>query len=134
MRDLHQTLAWAIVLGNGLAGGWALAAHRVARLRHRALWVVTGLAQVLLLAQAWAGAALQARARQVSAAVRSRGVFMVASGRERAPEETGLLAVAIDEYDAHGRRLPQKRLPRRRRLWRAPSRWKGMDSNSTRRA
>ena len=49
MRDLHQTLAWAIVLGNGLAGGWALAAHRVARLRHRALWVVTGLAQVLLL-------------------------------------------------------------------------------------
>ncbi|MBQ90022.1 MAG: hypothetical protein CL441_01160 [Acidimicrobiaceae bacterium] len=58
MRDLHQTLAWAIVLGNGLAGGWALAAHRVARLRHRALWAVTGLAQVLLLAQAWAGAAI----------------------------------------------------------------------------
>ena len=56
MRDFHTTLAWVIVFGNGLVGAWALAAHRVTALRGRLLWVLTGIAQVAVLAQAWVGA------------------------------------------------------------------------------
>ena len=58
MRDLHTTLAWVIVFGNGLVGAWALAAHRVPALRGRLLWVLTGIAQVAVLAQAWVGASV----------------------------------------------------------------------------
>ena len=58
MRDLHGTLAWVIVLGNGLVGAWALAAHRVAALRGGTLWVLTGIAQVAVLVQAWVGASV----------------------------------------------------------------------------
>ena len=35
-----------MVIGNGLAGVWALSAHRVEALRGRALWWFTALAQV----------------------------------------------------------------------------------------
>lgn len=35
-----------VVIGNGLAGVWALGAHRLVPLRRRALWWVTGAAEV----------------------------------------------------------------------------------------
>ena len=46
LRDLHEGFAWVMVIGNGLAGGWALSAHRVEALRGRALWGFTALAQI----------------------------------------------------------------------------------------
>jgi hypothetical protein len=38
LLDVHRTWAWVVVIGNGLAGLWALAAHRSPSLRSRALW------------------------------------------------------------------------------------------------
>jgi uncharacterized membrane protein len=51
----HGALAWAIVISNTLAGCWALAAHWVDALRHRALWWFTILAQLTCFAQAILG-------------------------------------------------------------------------------
>lgn len=36
--DAHVDFAWVVIVGNGLTGAWALAAHRFERLRHRSLW------------------------------------------------------------------------------------------------
>lgn len=44
-----------MVLTNAVAGGWALAAHRWPQARHRALWVVTALAQLSVAVQAILG-------------------------------------------------------------------------------
>ena len=46
LRDIHEGWSWVMIIGNGLAGGLALAAWRVGALRGRWLWVVTALAQV----------------------------------------------------------------------------------------
>jgi hypothetical protein len=47
-----------IIVGNGLAGVWALAAHWQPILRRRAMWWLTGAAQVVVLAQAIVGVVL----------------------------------------------------------------------------
>jgi hypothetical protein len=47
-----------VILGNGLAGAWALAANRVPGLRTRALWWFVTIAQVSVFVQAALGAAL----------------------------------------------------------------------------
>lgn len=60
IRDAHEVLAWVVVLGNGLAGIWALLAHRSIRLRIRALWWSTTVAQSAIVAQAILGAGLVA--------------------------------------------------------------------------
>ena len=57
LGDLHAGWAWVVVLANGLAGIWALAAHRYERLRHRALWWFTAVAQVTVFVQVGLGAA-----------------------------------------------------------------------------
>lgn len=44
--DWHVDFAWFAVASNGLAGIWALGAHRFAILRHRALWWFTAVAQL----------------------------------------------------------------------------------------
>ena len=36
--DIHRAWAWFVIIGNGLAGVWALAAHRWPSVRSRALW------------------------------------------------------------------------------------------------
>jgi hypothetical protein len=46
LGDLHQDFAWFVVVGNALAGVWALAAHWLTPLRTPALWWVTGVVQV----------------------------------------------------------------------------------------
>ncbi|MBU3701515.1 MAG: hypothetical protein FGM58_05655 [Acidimicrobiia bacterium] len=38
LRDIHQAFAWFVIIGNALAGVWALAANWVESLRTRALW------------------------------------------------------------------------------------------------
>ncbi len=55
LRSAHEVLGWLLVVGNGLAGLWALAAHRLVQLRGRALWVFTGIAQVLIAVQVTVG-------------------------------------------------------------------------------
>lgn len=58
--DVHEALAWAVVIGNGLAGFWALAAHRVEAVRGRVLWWYVGVVQVLLFVQVAFGVAVVA--------------------------------------------------------------------------
>ena len=59
--DLHTNGAWVVVVLNGIAGCWALAAHWRRALSGRALWVFTAVAQVTVLVQVTLGViALQA--------------------------------------------------------------------------
>jgi hypothetical protein len=45
LRSLHGGWSWVVIVANGLAGLWALAAARWHRFRRRALWWFTGFAQ-----------------------------------------------------------------------------------------
>lgn len=38
LRDIHQSFSWFVIIGNALAGTWALAANWIQPLRTRALW------------------------------------------------------------------------------------------------
>jgi len=58
LLDLHESWAWVVVISNGLAGLWALGAHRWAALRSRLLWWFTGLAEVTMLVQVIFGVTL----------------------------------------------------------------------------
>ena len=49
-----------VVIGNGMAGAWALAAHRVVVLRGRALWWFVALVQLSIVAQVTVGVGLVA--------------------------------------------------------------------------
>ena len=60
LRDIPEGLAWVMVVGNGLAGAWALAAHRADALRGRALWWFTALVQVVIAIQVTLGVGLVA--------------------------------------------------------------------------
>ena len=60
LRDIHEGLAWVMVVGNGLAGAWALVAHRADALRGRALWWFTALVQVVIAVQVTLGVGLVA--------------------------------------------------------------------------
>ena len=52
---IHKTWAWVVVIGNGLAGLWALGAHRLPSLRTRALWWFTVAVEVAVFVQAGLG-------------------------------------------------------------------------------
>lgn len=58
LLDLHQEWTWFVIVSNGLAGLWALAAHRFSPLRSRALWWFTLLAQLTMFVQVGLGVAL----------------------------------------------------------------------------
>jgi hypothetical protein len=60
LLDLHEGWAWFVVLGNGLAGLWALAAHGLPALRSRALWWFVVAAEVSIFVQAALGVGLVA--------------------------------------------------------------------------
>ena len=49
--NLHENWAWVVIVGNGLAGIWSLAAHKVEPLRTRALWWYIALAQASMFIQ-----------------------------------------------------------------------------------
>jgi hypothetical protein len=49
--DLHEALAWVVIIGNGLAGCWALAAHRDPRFRVKQLWWFTAFAEIAVFVQ-----------------------------------------------------------------------------------
>lgn len=58
LRDLHDHGSWVVVVGNGLVGAWALAAHRFEAARHRSLWWATAVAQGAVFVQVALGVAL----------------------------------------------------------------------------
>ena len=58
--DAHSAWAWFVIIGNGLAGVWALAAHRWASLRTRALWWFIAFTQVSIFVQVVLGVILVA--------------------------------------------------------------------------
>ena len=58
LYDLHKNWAWFVIIGNGLAGVWALLAHKYTALRTRALWWFIGLVEVAIFVQVALGVAL----------------------------------------------------------------------------
>jgi hypothetical protein len=58
LHDAHVAVAWVVVVGNALAGLWALSAHWLPALRHRALWWFTLGAELTIVAQVALGVLL----------------------------------------------------------------------------
>ena len=54
-QSWHETIAWALIIVNGVAGVWALVAHRVPAFRGRPLWATILLGQLTTFAMAFTG-------------------------------------------------------------------------------
>ncbi|HKA83126.1 MAG TPA: hypothetical protein VKD21_04650, partial [Acidimicrobiales bacterium] len=61
LHDVHVVGAWVVVVGNAIAGVWALAAHRWPALRQPALWWFTAVAEVAIAVEVVLGVLLVAR-------------------------------------------------------------------------
>ncbi len=59
LAQAHEVGAWVVVVGNAVAGLWALGAHRFPALRARALWVFTAVVEVAIFVQVGLGVAYQ---------------------------------------------------------------------------
>lgn len=55
ISEIHTSWSWVAIISNGLAGLWALAAHKITALRTRALWWYTGVAQFTIFVQVTLG-------------------------------------------------------------------------------
>jgi hypothetical protein len=51
----HQVWGYGVIIGNGLAGVWALGAHKIERLRTRALWWFTFFVEAAVFVQVGTG-------------------------------------------------------------------------------
>jgi hypothetical protein len=60
LLDIHESFAWFVIIGNGLAGLWSLAAHWLEPLRTRALWWFTIVVEVAIFVQVAMGVGLVA--------------------------------------------------------------------------
>ena len=60
LRGVHAGWAWVVVVGNGLAGAWALGAHWRESWRVPALWWFTAFVEAAVVAQAALGVAVVA--------------------------------------------------------------------------
>lgn len=49
--QFHDAWAWVVTIANGVAGFWALGAHRYETLRGRPLWWYTALAELTMVVQ-----------------------------------------------------------------------------------
>ena len=58
LLEVHKSWSWIVIVGNGLAGVWALTAHKVVSLRSRALWWFTALVQFTIFVQVILGVAI----------------------------------------------------------------------------
>ncbi len=59
LATAHDVGAWVVVVGNALAGLWALGAHWRPALRSTALWVFTAVVEVAIFVQVALGVAYQ---------------------------------------------------------------------------
>ena len=71
LLEVHTSWSWIMIIGNGLAGLWALVAHKNIALRSRALWWFTGIAQVSVFVQVVLGVAVVNRDKIEYPAVRA---------------------------------------------------------------
>ena len=55
---IHEGWAWVVIIGNGMAGLWALGAMRWAPLRTRALWWFTAVVELAVFVQVGLGVGL----------------------------------------------------------------------------
>ena len=60
LYDIHQSAAWFMIIGNGLAGAWALAANWIQPLRVRALWWFIVFAELTVFVQVALGVGMVA--------------------------------------------------------------------------
>jgi len=60
LREVHENFAWFVIIGNGLAGLWALAAHFREPLRTRALWWFTFVVELSVFVQVSLGVGMVA--------------------------------------------------------------------------
>jgi len=60
LAGVHRGWAWVVIVGNALAGLWALAAHRWPAARARSLWWFTGAVELATFAQVFLGVAMVA--------------------------------------------------------------------------
>ena len=60
LAGVHAAWAWVVIVGNGLAGLWALGAHRFPALRVPALWWFTASVQISAFVEVALGAAMVA--------------------------------------------------------------------------
>ena len=58
LSELHTGFSWVVIIGNAMAGLWALACHKVPALRSRAMWWFTALAQFSVFVQVAMGVAM----------------------------------------------------------------------------
>ena len=65
LNDLHTNWAWVVIIGNALAGIWALSANKLVSLRTRALWWYTGVAQLTVFIQVIFGVVMVNRDKAV---------------------------------------------------------------------
>ena len=65
LYNLHNNWAWVVIIANGLAGIWALTAHKIVALRTRALWWYTGVAEATMFVQVILGVIMVNRDKAV---------------------------------------------------------------------
>ena len=65
LNYLHTNWAWVVIIANGLAGIWALTAHKIVALRTRALWWYTGVAEATMFVQVILGVIMVNRDKAV---------------------------------------------------------------------
>ncbi len=51
VREFHAGWAWIVIIGNALAGVWALGAHRLPSLRRASLWWFTAIVELSIAVQ-----------------------------------------------------------------------------------
>lgn len=58
LLQVHRAWAWVVIIGNGMAGIWCLAAARLPSLRSRALWWFTAAMEAAVFVQVGMGIGL----------------------------------------------------------------------------
>jgi hypothetical protein len=61
LLDIHKQFAWVVVIGNALAGVWAIGAHFWKPLRTRVLWWFTWAVEIAIFVQVILGVTVQER-------------------------------------------------------------------------
>jgi hypothetical protein len=60
LLDIHESFAWVVIISNGLAGLWVLAANWLEPLRSRAMWWFVVIAELTIFGQVAMGVGMVA--------------------------------------------------------------------------